>query len=1202
MRSPKRDLTFRFLAFVLLMLAHASTVVGNVVITEIHYEPEDITEPSEFIEIYNSGGEAVDLGGWSFADGILYDFPDATMLPAAGYLVLASEPTVVAEKYGISVLGSYDGKLSNQGEEIVLVNAAREEVDRVDYRIGFPWPIAAAGGGSSMGLIHPLLDNDLGGSWRSETPTPGAQNSVFAANAPPQIRQVRHAPQQPRADEEITITAKVTDPDGVAAVSVLYQIVSPGDYIPALLPHSRAIHFRDPSTPQEPNPDFEDPANWTRLSMTDDGSGGDEVASDDVFTAKLPAQPNRTLVRYRIESGDRAEAGGAVVLVPYADDPSLNFALFVYDGVPGYTPTARTVHPAGLGHTYSAELMNSLPVYTLITRATDLERCVAYDGTFQIDRSNKAARSYFNWEGAFVYDGVVYDHVRYRLRGHNKRYQLRMKRSMRFRFNKGHFFQARDQRGEEYPTEWRTLLTGKMFGPRDVGGFGVTETMNNFLWDLLGVPAPFVHTFHFRVIDGAEEAPTGESGQYTGDFWGMFLAIEDYDVRFLRARDLPRGNLYKLKDRELDGGEQQRYQAADAVAAAEDYDTIVAELHPTQDVDWLERHVDWEQFFHYHTVVQAIRHYDHGVFPTRENSFPPVDTPALKNAAWYFAPSDDNPLGKLWILPFDTDQSWGPNGSHQGWDMPSYAMIAPRNDTDYEGDAERQKSELYVRYRNVLREFRDLVWNEETLNPMIDRYAAVAAEFSPADRDRWKDHPLTGGELSDFGALEDRVADMKVYAFEGGSHWPVLGRETSPVAPGGRAIELDARANVREDETSIPGTPTVTYVGDAEFSIRGLTFETTPFDDPQGAQTFAALKWRVGEVTDVSAPAYDPAALPIYEWTEVWTSGELTDFAAQVTVPPGAVQVGRSYRLRARMKDDSGRWGHWSAPVSFVPTLEETETPGDVIISEFFADAQGSDDGKEWIELFNTTDAAIDLTGWVLRDNGEDAHSVGGDGPVIIGPKGYLVLGESLDAEVNGGIAIDYAFGDDITLGNSADEIILMQGQSVIHSLGYGEFSSAPMAIVTDVGAEPERGAALGMGMDYCAGPVGVWENQTSSSSSSTSPGTVPATGTPGADNDGVAVCVTGGTVFMRGDVNSDLIVNLSDAVAIVEFLFRSGAEPTCMKTADADDDGKLDAADVMRVLGYLFISDGPLPEPAECSLDPTADDLSCREYPICEG
>ena len=73
-------------------------------------------------------------------------------------------------------------------------------------------------------------------------PTPGAQNSVYTPNAPPQIRQVDHAVDTPAAGQTNTITAKVTDPNGVGSVQLHYQIVLPGNYIPrAQLPFSWCI-------------------------------------------------------------------------------------------------------------------------------------------------------------------------------------------------------------------------------------------------------------------------------------------------------------------------------------------------------------------------------------------------------------------------------------------------------------------------------------------------------------------------------------------------------------------------------------------------------------------------------------------------------------------------------------------------------------------------------------------------------------------------------------------------------------------------------------------------------------------------------------------------------------------------------------------------------------------------------------------------
>ena len=72
------------------------------------------------------------------------------------------------------------------------------EIDEVDFGVGFPWPLAADGEGSSMELIHPAIDNDLGGAWRSSIgdPTPGATNSVFTMSVPPRLRQVDHSPKR----------------------------------------------------------------------------------------------------------------------------------------------------------------------------------------------------------------------------------------------------------------------------------------------------------------------------------------------------------------------------------------------------------------------------------------------------------------------------------------------------------------------------------------------------------------------------------------------------------------------------------------------------------------------------------------------------------------------------------------------------------------------------------------------------------------------------------------------------------------------------------------------------------------------------------------------------------------------------------------------------------------------------------------------
>ncbi|MCJ7778235.1 MAG: hypothetical protein MUP16_07980, partial [Sedimentisphaerales bacterium] len=54
-----------------------------------------------------------------------------------------------------------------------------------------------------------------------------------------------------------------------------------------------------------------------------------------------------------------------------------------------------------------------------------------------------------------------------------------------------------------------------------------------------------------------------------------------------------------------------------------------------------------------------------------------------------------------------------------------------------------------------------------------------------------------------------------------------------------------------------------------------------------------------------------------YEIDAVWESDELTTFNSTVGIPASAVKVGSIYRVRCRMKDNTGRWSHWSNPVQF---------------------------------------------------------------------------------------------------------------------------------------------------------------------------------------------------------------------------------------------------------------------------------------------
>ena len=133
---------------------------------------------------------------------------------------------------------------------------------------------------------HPEILFRLRGKWlelagRMETPsnpgTPGAQNSRLATIAPPAISEVGHQPVLPASGENVVVSAALRDPRNPAANAVLkYRI--------------------DPS-----------PA-YVNVKMRDDGTGGDAVAGDGIYSASIPGQASGTLVAFYLEAVSAASS------------------------------------------------------------------------------------------------------------------------------------------------------------------------------------------------------------------------------------------------------------------------------------------------------------------------------------------------------------------------------------------------------------------------------------------------------------------------------------------------------------------------------------------------------------------------------------------------------------------------------------------------------------------------------------------------------------------------------------------------------------------------------------------------------------------------------------------------------------------------------------------------------------------------------
>jgi hypothetical protein len=70
------------------------------------------------------------------------------------------------------------------------------------------------------------------------------------------------------------------------------------------------------------------------------------------------------------------------------------------------------------------------------------------------------------------------------------------------------------------------------------------------------------------------------------------------------------------------------------------------------------------------------------------------------------------------------------------------------------------------------------------------------------------------------------------------------------------------------------------------------------------------------------------------------------------------------------------------------------------------------------------------------------------------------------------------------------------------------------------------------------------------------------------------------GVRYITGDTNADGLINIADAVYLINYLFIDGPAPNPLEVGDCNCDGKVDIADVVYLINYLFI-DGPPPPPS---------------------
>jgi hypothetical protein len=650
------------------------------------------------------------------------------------------------------------------------------------------------------------------------------------------IREVRHEPAQPVSGTKVRVTAHIPSP--VRNVVLQIQVVEPGQYV-ALA-------------------DREYASRWQTLPMTDGGTQGDVTAGDGTFTAEIPEanQRHRRLVRYRVQAQTATGKSSA----PALDDPQPNFAYFVYDGIPAWR---GALNPrSGPPEVFGAEVMRSVQAYHLLSKHSWVENATW--------REQSRTKDY-KYTGTFVHEGKVYDHVRFRARGGDWRHAMG-KNMWKVDFHKGHFFGAKDDYGRTYSVPWgklnlRACIQQGDYGQR--GEQGLFEAVGFKLFNLAGVEAPRTHWVQLRIVSEADEAPPD---QYRGDFWGLYLAIENEDGQFLKEHGLPDGNLFKMMWGTGELSNQGKGQAADG----SDLRAFMSAYQGRdQSEDWWRKNLDLPRYYSYRSIVEAIHHYD---------------IAAGKNYDYYL-----NPETKRWaVVPWDIDLTWADHMYGNG-DEPFRRRVL-------------SKPAFMLEYQNRLREIRDLLYNPDQTGSLIDEYAALISNpgansaIVDADRAKWDYHPIMVSKY----VIHEKAGHGLFYRAARTRNFAGMVQLMKDYVVR-RSAFID---RTLLNDSTIPARPEIK----AGASDRPRTFQCSDF---KGQSPFAAMQWRVAEIAGTRVNAEGRREPGIYEITPVWESGEQPEFQRDISLPPATVKIGKTYRVRARLKDRSGRWSHWSEPVQF---------------------------------------------------------------------------------------------------------------------------------------------------------------------------------------------------------------------------------------------------------------------------------------------
>jgi hypothetical protein len=226
------------------------------------YKYGDEYYPADWIELYNMSDAAIDVSGWFLADrrSSATNFKllgkGSMVIPAKGHLLIWAQryfPEDSEEAIGVNF------SLSRNGEEIVL--------------------FAGDTGGVVDTVVYPPLATDAAygrvpeGTGEFEVlPSPTPQGGDVYP--PKRVEIISYDPLLPQLGESVTVEARITPDVAVGKAEVYFWLMDEG-----------------------------------RVTLFDDGTGGDKTAGDGVFTGRMGPFGDSGILHFALEVEDLQGAG-----------------------------------------------------------------------------------------------------------------------------------------------------------------------------------------------------------------------------------------------------------------------------------------------------------------------------------------------------------------------------------------------------------------------------------------------------------------------------------------------------------------------------------------------------------------------------------------------------------------------------------------------------------------------------------------------------------------------------------------------------------------------------------------------------------------------------------------------------------------------------------------------------------------------------